>query len=238
MGGIYCLTDEQQAQHVPPHWLLYTAVDDVDAAADTTQQNGGAVVAPPMDVPNVGRMAVLQDPEGATFAVMRLAGHAGLGTKDTPGALCWIELSARDPQGAASFYGALFGWKAQTQQMPNGLYTMFSLGGTDVSGMIEMNEEWGTCRPRGCRTSESPISTRRSLGYRASVAKSPSGRWKRKASGASPSSEIRRARSCRSSNSTRSAEHGEARPGRPPISPRPHRRSFARDEYRARSRRP
>ena len=143
MGGIYRLTDQQRNQHVPPHWLLYTAVDDVDAAADTAQRNGGTVVAPPMDVPNVGRMAVLQDPEGATFAVMHLAGHPGLGTKDVPGALCWTELSARDPQGAASFYGVLFGWEPQVQQMPNGPYTMFSLDGADVGGMIEMTEEWG-----------------------------------------------------------------------------------------------
>ena len=142
-GGIYELTAEQQTHHVPPHWLLYTAVEDVDAVADATRANGGAVVAPPMDVPNVGRMAVLQDPEGATFAVMRLAGHPGLGAKEAPGALCWTELSSRDPEGAAAFYGALFGWEANETETPGGPYTLFSLDGADVGGMVHMNEEWG-----------------------------------------------------------------------------------------------
>lgn len=142
-GGIYELTAEQQTHHVPPHWLLYTAVEDVDAAADAAREHGGAVVAPPMDVPNVGRMAVLADPEGAMFAVMRLAEHPGLGVKDAPGALCWTELSSRDPEGAAAFYGALFGWEACETETPGGPYTIFSLDGTDVGGVVHMNEEWG-----------------------------------------------------------------------------------------------
>lgn len=143
MGGVYELMEEQRSQGVPPHWLLYTAVEDVDAVTERAEANGGAVVAEPMDVPNVGRMAVLQDPEGATFAVMQLAGHPGLGKKDAPGALCWTELSSRDPEGAAAFYEALFGWTARPQETPGGPYTIFSLDGTDVGGMIHMNEEWG-----------------------------------------------------------------------------------------------
>lgn len=147
MGGVYELTAEQQTQGVPPHWLLYTAVEDVDAVADAARVHGGAVLAEPMDVPDVGRMAMLADPEGATFAVMRLAGHPGLGAMDAPGALCWTELSARDPERAADFYGALFGWEACETETPGSPYTTFSLGGTDVGGMVHMNEEWGDMPP-------------------------------------------------------------------------------------------
>jgi predicted enzyme related to lactoylglutathione lyase len=143
VAGAYPLMEEQRAQGVPPHWLLYTAVEDVDTTAATARSNGGTVVAEPMDVPGVGRMAVLQDPEGATFAVMQLTEHSGLGKKDAPGALCWTELSARDPEGATAFYGTLFGWDARTQETPGGPYTMFSLDDTDVGGMVQMDEEWG-----------------------------------------------------------------------------------------------
>ena len=142
-GGIYALTADQHAHGVPPHWLLYTAVENVDAAAEQAQAHGGTVLADPVDIPNVGRMAVLQDREGSSFAVMNLSEHPGLGVKDAPGGLCWTELSSRDPEGAKAFYGTLFGWGARPQETPGGPYTMFSVDGTELGGMVEMDEEWG-----------------------------------------------------------------------------------------------
>ncbi|HEX6100847.1 MAG TPA: VOC family protein [Thermoanaerobaculia bacterium] len=63
---------------VPPFWLPYFAVADCDASVAQAQSAGAQVFAPPFDVPNVGRMAVLGDPQGAYFAVIKLnlAGHA------------------------------------------------------------------------------------------------------------------------------------------------------------------
>jgi predicted enzyme related to lactoylglutathione lyase len=58
---------------VPPHWLVYIAVDDTDVTVDRAQQLGGAVRMPPMDIPT-GRFAILADPQGATLGVIRLAG--------------------------------------------------------------------------------------------------------------------------------------------------------------------
>jgi predicted enzyme related to lactoylglutathione lyase len=58
--------------NVPSHWLPYFAVDDCDAAVATAQSRKGIVIVPAMDIPHVGRFAVLSDPEGATFAVIRL----------------------------------------------------------------------------------------------------------------------------------------------------------------------
>lgn len=57
---------------VPPYWLPYFAVADCDATVARASSLGGIPYAPPMDIPNVGRFAVLGDPEGATFAVIRL----------------------------------------------------------------------------------------------------------------------------------------------------------------------
>ena len=143
VGGVYELSAEMQAG-VPPHWMLYTAVEDVDATAERAKAQGGTVVVEPMSVPNVGRMAMMQDREGASFAILQPAeGAPGLGAKESPGGLCWTELSSRDPDGAVSFYGTLFGWDARPQETPGGPYTMFSNDGIDVGGMVTMNEEWG-----------------------------------------------------------------------------------------------
>lgn len=57
--------------HVPAHWLTYFWVDDVDASVQKAASLGGAALMPPMDIPNVGRFAVVRDPQGAVFAVFK-----------------------------------------------------------------------------------------------------------------------------------------------------------------------
>ena len=57
---------------VPPHWLVYFAVDDTDASVAKCEELGGAVRVPPMDI-EPGRFSVLADPQGATFAVIRMS---------------------------------------------------------------------------------------------------------------------------------------------------------------------
>lgn len=59
---------------VPPHWLAYFAVADCDASAKQVAELGGKVVVPPTDIPNIGRFAIAQDPQGATFALFKM-GH-------------------------------------------------------------------------------------------------------------------------------------------------------------------
>jgi uncharacterized protein len=56
---------------VPPNWLVYFAVTDCDQSAKQVEELGGKVLAPPMDIPNIGRFAVVQDPQGATFALYK-----------------------------------------------------------------------------------------------------------------------------------------------------------------------
>jgi uncharacterized protein len=59
------------SQDAPPHWMVYFAVDDVDDVAERAKERGGAIAQEPMDVPDVGRIAVLHDPTGAHFAVLK-----------------------------------------------------------------------------------------------------------------------------------------------------------------------
>jgi predicted enzyme related to lactoylglutathione lyase len=62
---------------MPPHWLVYFMVDDCDAAVARAQALGGAVTMPARDFPGVGRIALLKDPQGAHFYVIRLTGPLG-----------------------------------------------------------------------------------------------------------------------------------------------------------------
>jgi len=59
-----------QAQGSPPNWGVYVTVDDVDATAKKAKVLGGKVLVPPTDIPNVGRFAVLQDPQGAVISAI------------------------------------------------------------------------------------------------------------------------------------------------------------------------
>lgn len=62
---------------IPPHWMMYIMVDDVDAHAAKITELGGNVCVPPTDIPNIGRFAVVQDPTGATFSIFTGAGGEG-----------------------------------------------------------------------------------------------------------------------------------------------------------------
>ncbi|MCW2870283.1 VOC family protein [Actinacidiphila oryziradicis] len=61
---------ENLPEGIPPHWLVNFAVDDTDSTVDALVRAGGSVMAPPFDMEKVGRMAVVQDPQGAVFAVV------------------------------------------------------------------------------------------------------------------------------------------------------------------------
>ena len=59
---------------VPPHWLNYVTVENADASAARVTELGGTVCKPPFDIPNVGRIAIVQDPQGAFFGIFQIAG--------------------------------------------------------------------------------------------------------------------------------------------------------------------
>jgi predicted enzyme related to lactoylglutathione lyase len=72
MGGLYQINPEWFGGNPPPaHFMTYVAVDDVDASAELAESLG-ASVHKKMDIPNVGRMAIIQDPTGAMIAIFRM----------------------------------------------------------------------------------------------------------------------------------------------------------------------
>jgi predicted enzyme related to lactoylglutathione lyase len=110
-GAGCALRPEQLSRGVPPHWNLYVAVQSTDATAARAKELGGTVLAPPFDVFDAGRMAVLQDPTGAVFSVWQPNNNPGTGIMGSHGTLCWADLNTPDQAGAGQFYSDLFGWQ-------------------------------------------------------------------------------------------------------------------------------
>ncbi len=100
----------QRDAGVPPAWNNYVTVADADATAARAQELGANVHAPPFDVMAAGRMAVIQDPQGAFFMIWQPRDHIGAALVNAPGALCWNELASPDLDASSGFYGELFGW--------------------------------------------------------------------------------------------------------------------------------
>ncbi len=134
-AGMMQLSEEMAASGMPPVWTSYVTVDDLDAAVGKVEAAGGAVLRPPMDVMDAGRMAVVADPAGAAFALWEAGEHIGAEVINEPGAFSWSELMTPDPQQVAPFYEAVFGWTTQTAPMPNGDYTVFFVEGGSTDGI-------------------------------------------------------------------------------------------------------
>jgi predicted enzyme related to lactoylglutathione lyase len=112
----------QAAEMCPrPGWLGYIGVDDVDTAVSSIVEEGGKVHMPAMDLEGVGRMALVADPQGVPFYVMRGASEEASSSFDpmTSGRCSWNELSTPDQAGALAFYTRQFGW-AKGDAMPMG----------------------------------------------------------------------------------------------------------------------
>jgi predicted enzyme related to lactoylglutathione lyase len=115
VGGVFRLTDEMCEHGARPIWLGYIGVDDVDVTVSRAETLGGRVLMPARDIPDIGRIAMVADPQGAPFYVMRGAVEGKTSTAFNPtadGHCCWNELSTTDQTAALTFYGRLFGWSS------------------------------------------------------------------------------------------------------------------------------
>jgi uncharacterized protein len=138
IGGLMALPSE--AGSTPPHWLVYVGTPSVDSTCSQAQGLGARVVKPPADIPNVGRFAVLSDPQGATFAVFTPGGGPPPGGAPAQGTFSWHELATTDVAAALRFYGQLFGWtKGPGHDMGGmGIYQLFQHGGTQAGGICNV----------------------------------------------------------------------------------------------------
>lgn len=145
LGGVMKLPDEAKKAGEPPHWMAHVQVDDVDASTALVKKLGGKVYKEPTDIPEVGRFAVLADPQGASFCVFKPKEAMTLHDVTKEGEFCWNELMTSDVGAAVRFYSEVFGWKVleEMDMGPAGTYRVFGIGGQRLGGMMAL--------PKGAR---------------------------------------------------------------------------------------
>lgn len=151
-GGVLQLTPESQAQGAHPAWVAYLHVADVDLAVQAINDDGGRTLMPKMTLP-VGEIAMVADPTGAPFYVMKPVPPPGLPDAvsdvfavDRPQHVRWNELRSTDPTRARAFYARHFGF-GFNESMPmgpqGGDYRFIDHGGLRLGGMMQAADDAG-----------------------------------------------------------------------------------------------
>ena len=140
IGGLMAAPPDASGAAMAPVWMGYLDVPDVDAAVAKIKAAGGESWMPATDIPGVGRIATVTDPQGAAFYVMAPIGD-GVSQSFSPGLPGhggWNELHTSDRQAGFAFYAEHFGWgKSDEFDMgPMGTYVLFNTGGEAIGGMM------------------------------------------------------------------------------------------------------
>jgi uncharacterized protein len=130
VAGVFTMQDDH-----PPVWSTYLATGDSEASADAATRAGGTIVQPPMDVMDLGRMAVLQDPTGGTFGTWQAGTHVGFQVYNETGAVVWDELLTRNYDAAKDFYAAVFSYTYTEIGGGDFQYSTIEVDGNTVGGL-------------------------------------------------------------------------------------------------------
>jgi predicted enzyme related to lactoylglutathione lyase len=138
VGGVMPIPQEAAAMGAPPNWLAYVEVPDVDATVVQATTLGATVLSPAQTIPDVGRFAVLRDPQGAVFAVITSENPIPDETDPKQREFSWHELVTENYKAADAFYNTLFGWetKDDVDMGPIGVYHMFGRDRFTYGGMF------------------------------------------------------------------------------------------------------
>ncbi len=146
IGGIMPLSGEMIANGAHPMWAGYIEVDDVDQSLAKAKTLGATPYVEATDVPEVGRFAMIADPQGAPIYIMKdFTDEASASfAKHEPldGHCAWNELVTTDPAGAKAFYVEMFGWEKTSEMHMGemGLYEMFSVNGYGLGAIMPKPE--------------------------------------------------------------------------------------------------
>ncbi|MFD3477287.1 VOC family protein [Streptomyces sp. NPDC058695] len=139
-GGMTVTPDQ-----APPSWTVYFQTQDADATVKAAERAGGSAPFQPMDVTDLGRMAIIADPAGATFGLWQPGQNKGLGLATEDGSLNWIELYTPDVELAKDFYGSVLGWGTFDVPFPGGTYVTVNPAGTGeddmFGGMVTLGDD-------------------------------------------------------------------------------------------------
>jgi len=138
IGGIVPHEDKDPDQQ-ESMWMASLSVEDVNRAISAVKARKGEVLDGPLDVKGRGRMAVIQDPEGAELVLLRAAGGDPGNEAVNSGEWLWVDLFTRDAKIANEFYGALAGYTAQTVNTEEDhSYNLLKKGDRAFAGVVEL----------------------------------------------------------------------------------------------------
>jgi predicted enzyme related to lactoylglutathione lyase len=138
VGGLMELPPDGRRMGATPRFVGYIAVDDIDGVVERLRGLGGSVLVPPTDS-NIGRIAIVADPQSATFGLVGGLKRAAAAAwpEPEPGQVGWHELLAADGQKAFAFYSELFGWQPAAREDDRlDSYLLVSAGGRTIGGMF------------------------------------------------------------------------------------------------------
>lgn len=138
MGGFMTLPEEAKAAGAPSHWLGTITTPEVDATVARAVELGGSIIKDPFDIPDVGRLGIVADPQGAIIELLTPLTESPLPDPEKDGFVSWHELATTDPVAGFGFYAELLGWqKAGDFDMgPMGTYQLFGYGEAPVGGIF------------------------------------------------------------------------------------------------------
>ncbi len=139
--SVAAIASQPQAQRdagLAPVWSSYVSVQSADAAAQHAKDLGATVHAEPFDVMSAGRMAVIQDPQGAYLMVWQAHETIGAQLVNAPGALVWNELASPDLDASTSFYSRLFGWEIEPFEGSSEPYLSIRNAGANNGGIRQL----------------------------------------------------------------------------------------------------
>ncbi len=139
VAAVFQMSDDMKDQHIPPHWQSYINVLDLEEAVQKWQTHGGIVLAPPFEVMDAGRMAVVKDPVGAALTLWQAKTHVGAGLVNEVNTFCWAELQTRDPEAAKLFYQAVLDWEYEVEEKPP-YYITGKVKGHYNCGIFDMSQ--------------------------------------------------------------------------------------------------
>jgi predicted enzyme related to lactoylglutathione lyase len=144
IGGVMNIPADAGEAGARPCWFGYVAADDVDAAVTRIVEAGGRLHRDIMDIPYIGRIAMVSDPQGASFYLIAPSGeNQPPADPMTPGHIGWHELYALDGDSAFSFYADQFGWQqVEAMEMgPMGIYRIFAWSDNWAGGIMTKPEQ-------------------------------------------------------------------------------------------------
>jgi predicted enzyme related to lactoylglutathione lyase len=121
----------------PPHWLSHIHVENLEETIEKAKRAGGKLAAGPFEMSEVGRVAIIADPQGAYVSAYQPETEG----PSSEGVFVWDELGTTDVDGAQRFYEEVFGWTTSDMGAEYGGYRIFNRGETGIAGLMSLPDE-------------------------------------------------------------------------------------------------